>query len=130
MATRTFMRSKIHRIRVTQADLNYEGSLTLDTELMEAAQMLPYERVDIYNVDNGNRFSTYLIEGEAGSRVCCANGAAARLVQPGDKLILVAYTELEAEEIEGHEPKVVLVGENNAILQTKASEAEGVNVPG
>ncbi len=127
--TRTMMRAKLHRIRVTQADLSYEGSLTVDPQLMRAADMVPYEKVDIYNCDNGARFSTYLIEGEPGSRVCCANGAAARLVQPGDKLILVSYTEVPEEEMRDHRPRVVLLGEGNEIVESKQSEAAGVRVP-
>jgi aspartate 1-decarboxylase len=126
--TRTMMRAKIHRITVTQADLHYEGSLTLDTDLMEQADMVPYERVDVYNVDNGNRFATYLIEGEPGSGVCCANGAAARLVQPGDKLILVSYAEVANEDIADHEPTVVLLGEGNRVVSKKQAEAAGVRV--
>lgn len=123
MATRTMMRSKIHRVRVTQADLEYEGSLTMDPVLMAAAGMIPYEKVDIYNVDNGARFSTYLIEGERGSGVCCANGAAARMVHRGDKLILVSYTELTEDEIADHRPRAVFVGEGNRIVSIQSSEA-------
>lgn len=125
---RTMMRAKIHRISVTQADLTYEGSLTLDTQIMDAADMVPYERVDIFNCDNGARFSTYLIEGAPGSGVCCANGAAARLVQPGDKLILVSYTDVAEEDARNHKPQVVLVGENNSIKETKNEESAGVSV--
>jgi aspartate 1-decarboxylase len=98
MSTREMLRAKIHRITVTERDVRYEGSLTLDVALMEAADLLPFERIDVYDVDNGNRFSTYLIEGPRGSGACCVNGAAARLVEVGDKLILAAYVGLPEAE--------------------------------
>ena len=112
---RTFLWSKIHRATVTETDVSYEGSLTLDPELMEAAHVLPYERIDVYDTDNGERFSTYLIPGEAGSGVCCVNGAAAHKTSPGHKIILASYTELESSEIEAHTPWVVLVGVGNRL---------------
>lgn len=116
---RTMLRAKIHRIAVTECDVEYEGSLTLDTELMRAADMVPYERIDVYDIDNGNRFSTYLIEGRPGSGDCCVNGAAARLVRRGDKLILASYTTVAAADVAAHRPRVVLVGEANAIKQVR-----------
>ena len=122
------LRAKIHRIAVTECDVEYEGSLTLDTDLMEAADMVPFERVDIYDVDNGNRFATYLIEGERGSGDCCVNGAAARLVSIGDKLILASYTSGGRRDVADHRPKVVLVGEGNRVKTVKEHEAAGVRV--
>ena len=128
MINRTMLRAKVHRISVTQRDLEYEGSLTLDRELMDAAGMLPFERVDVYDIDNGNRFSTYLIEGEPGSGACCVNGAAAHLVEDGHKLILAAYAEVPEAELAGHRPQIVLVGKGNRIKQLKDHEAAGVRV--
>jgi aspartate 1-decarboxylase len=122
------LRAKIHRIAVTGCDVEYEGSLTLDTELMQQADMVPYEKVDVYNVDNGNRFATYLIEGEPGSGDCCVNGAAARLVAVGDKLILASYTSVANEDVADHRPTVILVGEGNRTKTIKESEAAGVRV--
>ncbi len=119
---RQMLRSKIHRIAVTQCDVEYEGSLTLDRSLMDAADMLPYERIEVFDVDNGSRFATYLIEGAPGSGDCCVNGAAARLVAPGDKLIIVCYTSLSDEQAREHRPRVVLIGERNTIKLTKSSE--------
>ena len=110
---RTMMKSKIHRATVTDANLNYVGSITIDRELMAAADLLEYEHVHVVDIDNGARFETYVIEGEAGSRTICLNGAAARLVQPGDKVIVISYASYEAEELEGHQPKVVLVDDQN-----------------
>jgi aspartate 1-decarboxylase len=104
---------KVHRATVTDANLNYEGSLTLDRDLMEAAGMLPYEQVQVLDVDNGSRLTTYLIEGERSSGQVIINGAAARLVAPGDKVIIVAYGEMEDEEARSHTPRVVLVDGSN-----------------
>jgi aspartate 1-decarboxylase len=109
---------KVHRATVTDANLNYEGSLTLDPELMEAAGMLPYEQVQVLDVDNGSRLTTYLIEGERASGQVVINGAAARLVAPGDKVIIVAYAEMEDEEARSHTPKVVLVDGANRPITT------------
>ena len=107
---------KVHRATVTDADVDYEGSLTLDPDLMEAAGMLPYEQVHVLDIDNGARLVTYLITGERASGQVCVNGAAARLVHPGDKVIVVAYVELDDEEARTYEPKVVLVdGANRPI---------------
>ncbi|MFE2165133.1 aspartate 1-decarboxylase [Streptomyces sp. NPDC059447] len=111
---RTMFKSKIHRARVTQADLHYVGSVTISADLMEAADLLPGEKVDIVDIDNGNRLSTYVIEGPRDSGVIGINGAAARLVSPGDLVIIIAYatvTDAEARELE---PRVVFVDEHNA----------------
>ena len=110
---RIMFKSKIHRATVTGADLDYEGSITIDSELMQLADILPYEKVDIYNITNGERFSTYVIPGEPGSGEICLNGAAARKVQKGDKVIIVTYCELDEEEIKDFSPTIVLVNEEN-----------------
>ena len=110
---RTMMKSKIHRATVTDANLNYVGSITIDRDLMEAADLLEYEQVAIVNVNNGARFETYVIEGERGSRTICLNGAAARLVQPGDKVIVISYASMDESELEGFVPKVVIVDDQN-----------------
>lgn len=122
---REMLRAKIHRIAVTERDVAYEGSLSLDAELMRSCDMLPYERIDVYDVDNGNRFSTYLIEGRAGGGGCCVNGAAARLVEVGDRLILAAYAALDERAVRDHRPRVVLVGEGNRILAADHVERAG-----
>lgn len=110
---RIMFKSKIHRATVTGADLNYEGSITVDSELLKLADIYPYEKVDVYNVTNGERFSTYVIPGEPGSGEICLNGAAARKVQKGDLVIIVSYCELTEEEIKEFSPTVVLVDEEN-----------------
>ncbi len=99
--------------RVTQAELEYEGSIAIDPDLLRVGDIFPYERVEIYNVENGLRFATYAIEGTPGSREFCVNGAAARLVHPGDRIIIATYTDLEKDEIPHHKPRVVLMGEDN-----------------
>jgi aspartate 1-decarboxylase len=118
--TRQMLRAKIHRIAVTKRDIEYEGSLLLDSALMEVADLLPFEKIEVYDVDNGNRFATYVIEGERGSGECCVNGAAARLVETGDKLILAAYVAVEEAELRDHRPKVVLIGEGNRVTSVKS----------
>jgi aspartate 1-decarboxylase len=123
---RDMLRAKIHRISVTEANVDYEGSITIDSTLMAACDMLPYERVEVYDVDNGNRFATYLIPGEPGSGVCCVNGAAARLVQVGDRLIVCAYCSLDEDEVQVHRPSIVLVDDENVIWEHKRTEAYGV----
>lgn len=125
---RTFLWSKIHRATVTETDVAYEGSLTLDPHLMEAARMLPYEKVDVFDVDNGERFSTYLIPGDAGSGVCCVNGAAAHKTTRGHKIILAAYVELEEKDIQRHQPHVVLLGEGNRIRSQSREIIAGTRV--
>ena len=101
------MKSKIHRVTVTQADLNYIGSITIDEELLEAANILPNEKVEIVNNNNGARLETYVIKGERGSGVVCLNGAAARLVQPGDIVIIISYAIMDFEEAKTFQPSVV-----------------------
>ena len=125
---RQMLRSKIHRISVTECDVEYEGSLTLDPDLMREAEMVPYEQIDVYDVDNANRFSTYLIEGQPGSGECCVNGAAARLVGMGDKLILASYCTVEDGDVATHQPLIVLVGESNRIKEIRRVEQAGVRV--
>ena len=111
----TLLKAKLHRVVVTGADLRYEGSIAIGPELIRAAGLLPWERVDIYNITNGNRFSTYVIPGVERGQIL-VNGAAARLVQPGDEIIVAAYAEFEAEEARRHRPVVVLVDAENRPL--------------
>jgi len=110
---RSFLQAKVHRVIVTDANLEYEGSLTLDAALMDAAGLLPWQRVEVYNVTRGTRLATYLIPGPRGGGDCCANGAAAHLVRPGDRVIVAAYADLDEEEARSWEPTIVLVGEEN-----------------
>ena len=112
---RTMLGGKIHRATVTEADLNYVGSITIDQDLLDDAGILDNEKVSIVNNNNGERFETYTIPGERGSGVVCLNGAAARLVQKGDIVIIMSYVMLSEPEIAAHEPKVVLVDEHNKI---------------
>ena len=121
----TMLKAKIHRAAVTESNLNYVGSITIDKDLMEASGILEYEKVSVVDIDNGSRLETYVIEGECGSGVICLNGAAARLVHPGDKVIILAYCQVESEEAENHSPKIVFVGSGNAILEIKGSEDHG-----
>jgi aspartate 1-decarboxylase len=107
--------SKIHRATVTDADLNYVGSITIDEELMEAAKLRVGQKVEILNINNGERFETYVIKGKRGERDICLNGAAARKAHPGDKIIIVAYATFLQEELENYEPTVVLVNDKNDI---------------
>jgi aspartate 1-decarboxylase len=107
------LKSKIHRATITEANLAYEGSLTIDLNLMRDADILPYEMVHIYNVSNGERFQTYAIEGEAGSGVMCLNGAAARKGMPGDLIIITTFAGLAAAELEDHQPQIVYVDSKN-----------------
>jgi len=112
---RRMLKGKIHRLRVTEADLNYVGSITLDPDLMEAADILPYEQVHVLDIDNGNSLTTYAIPGEAGSGHVCINGAAAHLVHPGDLTIVLAYAEYAEEELRNYLPRLVHVDERNRI---------------
>ena len=121
----TMLKGKIHRAIVKQADLNYVGSITIDTELMKAAGIYEYEMVQIVDVENGNRFETYTIAGERGSGLICLNGAAARCVQVGDKIILMAYCEMDNEEAKNDKPKVVFVNEENKIQKLARYEKHG-----
>ena len=113
---RTMLKSKIHRARVTQCNLDYEGSITIDRTLMDAADMLPFERVDILNINNGARFSTYVIEGEPGSGIIGLNGAAARLAVTSDLVIIVSYATMTNEEARKAQPIVVHVDSKNSIV--------------
>jgi aspartate 1-decarboxylase len=108
---RTMLKSKLHRLTVTGTDINYEGSITIDKNLTRSADILPGERVQVVNLNNGERFETYVIEG--GPDIVCLNGAAARLAAPGDKIIVIAYAAVEESEIGGLKPKIVLVDERN-----------------
>ena len=110
---RTLLKSKIHRATVTDAQLHYEGSVTIDTDLMRAADIIDFEQVHIFDVNNGNRLITYAIPGEAGSGTICINGAAAHLVDPGDLIIICCFAQYEERELSGHLPKVVHVDEDN-----------------
>ena len=114
---RFMLHGKIHRATVTDADLHYVGSLTLDRQLMDAADLLPGQQVDVVDVDNGNRFTTYVIEGERGSGVVCVNGAAARLVAPGDTVIVISYAAMEDAEARTFTPHVVFVDGANRVVE-------------
>ena len=119
---RTFLRSKIHGATVTDANLHYEGSITIDSHLMHAAALLPFEKVEIYNVTSGTRLETYVIEGEAGSGDICVNGAAAHLVKKGDKIIIACYCALHEGQMLDHKPKLVFVDEMNRVKVLKETE--------
>ena len=114
---RTVLKSKIHRARVTQADLGYEGSITIDPLLMDAADILPFEQVHVLDVDNGARLTTYAIEGERGSGQICINGAAARLVSAGDTVIILTYDAMTDAEAREHQPALVYVDERNRVTR-------------
>jgi aspartate 1-decarboxylase len=114
---RSMCKSKIHRATVTDANLNYVGSITIDRALMDAADLLEYEQVHVVNVNNGARFETYVIPGEAGSGEICLNGAAARLAQPGDKVIIISYGQYDAAELQEYRPVFILVDESNHITR-------------
>jgi aspartate 1-decarboxylase len=116
---RKMLKSKIHRATLTGADLHYEGSVTIDLDLMDAADILPYEAVCIWDVTNGNRFETYAIEGERGSGVVCVNGAAARLVAPRDLVIIASFSSMSDAEARAYEPKLVFVDERNRMLASR-----------
>ena len=115
--TVTMLKSKIHRATVTQANLNYVGSITIDKALMQAAGIYEYEKVQIVDIDNGNRFETYVIAGEENGGCICLNGAAARCVQIGDKVIIMSYANLSIEEVDAHSPKVIFVDGKNTICE-------------
>jgi len=116
---RKMLKSKIHRATVTGADLHYEGSVTIDLDLMEAADIIPYEAVAVWNITNGNRLETYAIEGERGSGVICLNGAAARLVAPKDLVIIASFVDMPNEKAMTHTPKLVFVDEHNRMLSAR-----------
>ncbi|GFO68040.1 aspartate 1-decarboxylase [Geomonas limicola] len=119
---RKMLKSKIHRATITGADLHYEGSITIDLDLMEAANIIPYEAVCVWDVNNGSRLETYAIEGERGSGVICLNGAAARLVAPQDLVIIASFVNMSEAEAQAHEPKLVFVDEKNRMLPTRKEE--------
>ena len=121
----TMLKGKIHRATVVQAELDYVGSITVDPVLMDAAGIPEYEKVQIVDVNNGNRFETYTIAGEPGSGMICLNGAAARQVSVGDKVILMAYCEMTPEEAKGHKPYVVFVDDKNQVRQVARYEKHG-----
>jgi len=112
------LKSKIHRARVTETNLEYEGSITIDQQLLEAADIIPYEEVHVLNVNNGARFSTYAIIGKPGSGEICLNGAAARMAVKGDVVIILTYAQMEEEAARRHAPRVVHVDTNNAIMES------------
>ncbi len=121
----TMLKGKIHRATVVQAELSYVGSITVDEELLEAAGIYEYEKVQVVDINNGNRFETYCIAGERGSGMICLNGAAARCVQVGDLIILMAYCTMEPEEAKNHKPAVVFVDHKNKIRKITAYEKQG-----
>ncbi|MCE4957181.1 aspartate 1-decarboxylase [Macrococcoides caseolyticum] len=123
---RTMMNGKIHRARVTEANLNYVGSITIDQDILDAVDILPNEKVQIVNNNNGARLETYVISGERGSGVICLNGAAARLVQVDDIIIIISYTQMSDEEIKHHQPKVAVMDEHNQIKQLLHEKARTV----
>ncbi|MCM3596918.1 aspartate 1-decarboxylase [Metabacillus idriensis] len=119
---RTMMKGKIHRARVTEANLNYVGSITIDEDILDAVDMLPNEKVQIVNNNNGARFETYIIPGPRGSGVVCLNGAAARLVQEDDVVIIISYAMVAEEKVRDHEPKVAIMNEKNQIAELLGQE--------
>ncbi len=123
---RIMMKSKIHRATVTEANLHYVGSVTVDAELMERADLLPYEKVQVVDISNGARLETYVIEGRRGSGTFTLNGAAARLVQPGDKVIVISYAEFDEEEARRHQPIVVFVDDQNRVTRIGSEVAGAV----
>lgn len=121
----TMFKGKLHRAVVTQADLNYVGSVTIDSELLRKAGILPGERVQIVNLNNGERLETYTIAGEVGSGIVCINGAAARLVQVGDRVIIIAYAMMDEKEAKTFKPNVLVLNEKNEIVRIKHEEVHG-----
>jgi len=120
------LKAKIHRATVTEADLHYVGSITIDQDLMDAAGLLSYEKVLVADIDNGNRLETYIIAGPRGSGIICLNGASARLVSPGDRVIVMAFCAMSPEEAKTHRPTVVFVDEKNAISEITYYEEHGM----
>ena len=118
----SIFKSKIHRATVTEANVDYEGSLTIDQDLLDAANMLAWEEVHVWDVDNGARLVTYILPGPRGSGMVCVNGAAAHLVEPGHKVILATFAVMEEEEARNHQPMVILVDENNRIRESYHEE--------
>ena len=124
----TLLKAKIHRAVVKQADLDYVGSITIDSELLRESGILEYEKVEIADIDNGNRFETYAIAGEEGSGIICLNGAAARCVNAGDKIIIMAYAQMTPEEAKEHKPTVIFVDQDNKIVRKANYEKHGLLV--
>ncbi len=120
------LKGKIHRASVTQAELDYVGSITVDEDLLDAAGIMEYEMVQIVDINNGQRFETYTIAGERGSKMICLNGAAARCVSVGDKIIIMAYASVTPEEAKGFDPQVVFVDENNNVSRITSYEKHGL----
>jgi len=114
---RTMLKTKLHRATVTDANLQYMGSITIDQNIIEQGDILPYEKVQVVNNNNGARFETYVIPGKRGSKTICLNGAAARLVQPGDRVIIMSYVQLNEKELKDWQPKVIFFDENNNIIE-------------
>src|SRR6185437_5723276 len=125
LGRRSMLKSKLHRATVTHADVDYEGSLTLDARLLEAADILPFEEVHVWNVTRGTRLRTYAMVGEAGSGIACVNGAAAHLARPGDLVIVATFTQLEDAAARAHRPRIVLVGPGNRIHESDSQEIAG-----
>ncbi|MCM3718903.1 aspartate 1-decarboxylase [Fictibacillus phosphorivorans] len=121
---RTLMKAKIHRATVTESNLNYVGSITIDEDILDAVDMIPNEKVQIVNNNNGARFETYIIPGKRGSGVMCLNGAAARLVQEGDTIIVISYAMFDEAEAKNHQPKVAIMDKNNKIQEMLGVEPE------
>lgn len=124
---RTLFKAKIHRATVTEANLNYMGSITIDSDLLKAADILPYELVQVINVTTGARFETYAIAGPAGSGCICLNGGAARLAHPGDTVILITYAQVDERELQGWAPRVVFVDGQNRIAEVRQGEPIGLS---
>ncbi|WP_028912214.1 aspartate 1-decarboxylase [Prevotella sp. MA2016] len=122
----TLLKAKIHRAVVTQADLDYVGSITIDSDLLRESGIMEYEKVEIADIDNGNRFATYTIAGEAGSGIICLNGAAAKCVNVGDKVIIMAYAQMTPEEAREHKPTVLFVDEHNKVVRKANYEKHGL----
>lgn len=124
------LKGKIHRAKVSQAELDYVGSITVDSDLLDAAGILEYEKVQVVDINNGSRFETYTISGERGSGMICLNGAAARCVSENDKIIIMSYALMTPEEASSHRPNVVFVDENNKIMQIAHYEKHGTIIDG
>ena len=123
----TMLKAKIHRATITEANLNYIGSITIDEDLLKATGIRENEKVQIVNINNGSRFETYVIKGQPGSGAICVNGAAARLVHEGDKIIIICYCMLEAQKAENHVPKVIFMNEDNTIHSFSHQETEATS---
>ncbi len=119
---REMMKSKLHRARVTDANLKYIGSITIDKKLMEAADLIPFEKVQVLNINNGARFETYVIEGDYGTGTICLNGAAARLVQVDDEVIIIAYAMVSARDIDGFKPRIIFLDEDNQVIAEEGTD--------